>query len=93
MKATLVLRRRIDLDERSRVEAVIWEVPRPVAGSSHSYKYRLAYVVDDICLLRFDNEARKGDHIHRGAEEVRYEFTTEDRLLRDFWREVERLRA
>jgi hypothetical protein len=92
MKATLVLKRRFDLDERSRVETVIWAVPRSVSGSRHAFKYRLAYVVDGVCVLRFDNEAGKGDHIHRGSEEIRYEFTTAERLLRDFWREVEGLR-
>jgi hypothetical protein len=92
MKARLILRRRIELDERSLAEVVIWAVPKPLSGSKHGFKYRLAYVVDGTCVLRFDNETGKGDHIHRGSEETRYEFTTAERLLRDFWSEVERLR-
>jgi hypothetical protein len=93
MKARLVLKRRFELDERSFVEAVIWAVPGPVLGSAHGFKYRLAYVVDAICVLRFDNETGKGDHLHRLSGETPYEFTTTERLLRDFWREVERHRG
>ncbi len=50
------------LDERSFVEIVIWRVPGLVRGSGHEYKYRLAFVVDGVCVLRYDNEAAKGDH-------------------------------
>ncbi len=34
------------------------------AGSSHGFKYRLAYVVDGVCVVRYDNEVDKGDHRH-----------------------------
>jgi len=53
------------LDERHqiRVDAFvalrIWRVPSPVRGSSHAYKYSLAYVVGGINVLRYDNEAGK----------------------------------
>ena len=29
-------------------------------------KYSLAYVVEGECVLRYDNEAGKGDHIRLG---------------------------
>jgi Family of unknown function (DUF6516) len=45
-------------------ELVVWLVPEPVPGSMHSYKYRLAYVVNDVCRVRYDNERDKGDHRH-----------------------------
>jgi hypothetical protein len=90
--ARLLLReRRIIADDRF-AEIVIWEVPRPVAGSRHSFKYRLALVVDEQCVLRFDNETGKGDHKHAGAVEVRYGFTSLEQLLADFWGEVEKWR-
>lgn len=60
-------------------------------GSEHSFKYRLACIVDDVCLLRYDNEAGKGDHKHLGAREVPYVFTTLDQLVEDFWADVARL--
>jgi hypothetical protein len=39
-----------------------------VRGSRHQYKYRLVLVVNDDCVLRYDNEAGKGDHKHVGAD-------------------------
>ena len=35
-------------------------------GSTHDYKYALAYVVAGQCVIRYDNEAGKGDHKHFG---------------------------
>jgi hypothetical protein len=51
----------------------------------------LALVVDDVCVLRYDNEAGKGDYKHVGTQEVPYSFTTLDRLIDDFWADVARL--
>ena len=67
-------------------------MPRPVRGSSHRYKYRLAFVVDEVCVLRFDNEAGKGDHHHVGAREVPYRFVDLPQLVDDFWNGVRRWR-
>jgi hypothetical protein len=49
-------------------ELVLWSVPEPVTGSTHEFKYRLAYVVDGVCVVRYDNEVRKGDHRNRPAK-------------------------
>ena len=65
-------------------ELVIWQVPESVSGSTHSYKYRLAYVVNDVCRVRYDNERGKGDHRHLDGEEAPYVFRGLDRLLSDF---------
>lgn len=70
---------------------IIWSVPRPPAGSRHGYKYRLACIVDEVCVLRYDNEAGKGDHKHLGEREVPYTFTTLDQLVDDFLADVTRL--
>ena len=64
-------------------------MPRPPRGSRHRFKYRLAFVVDAVCVLRFDNETGKGDHKHVGEIEVPYRFTTIEQLIEDFWNEVE----
>ena len=71
------------------MDAVIWEVPSPVPGSGHNLKYRLAFIVDGLCVLRYDNEAGKGDHKHVGNHEMPYRFVSMDQLLDDFWHEVE----
>lgn len=61
MKAIELLRRRVIFSETKFAELVLWRVPKPLKGSKHSYKYRLAYVVEGECVLRYDNETGKGD--------------------------------
>jgi Family of unknown function (DUF6516) len=92
MAAELLIDERHVLDARAFVEIVVWRLPRQVPGSRHLFKYRLALVVNEVCLLRYDNETGKGDHRHVGAKEARYSFVDPDTLLADFWRDVERLR-
>ena len=74
MRAILLLRERLVLGERRFADIVIWRVPSPFRGSSHALKYSLAFVVDDVCVLRFDNETGKGDHKHIGEREVPMHF-------------------
>ena len=90
MKATLVARTRIVYAEYAFVELVLWKVPAPVAGSSHEFKYRLAYVVDGVCVVRYDNEVGNGDHRHYGEKESEYAFTTPEALLAAFERDIAR---
>ena len=75
MKATLMLRERISLDDESFVELVVWKLPEPLAASTHDFKYRLALVHQNACVMRYDNEAGKGDHKHLGEVEEAYNFT------------------
>jgi hypothetical protein len=93
MAAELLIDERHVLDPDTFVEIVVWRVPHSVRGSSHDLKYRLALVRDGVCVLRYDNEAGKGDHCHWGRREEPYAFTTSDVLLADFWRDVERWRT
>jgi len=88
MSARLVLRQRTQLADDRFIELVIWRVPVAVPGSKHDFKYRLALVVDEVCVLRYDNEAGKGDHKHVGIVEVPYSFSTIEQLLADFRRDV-----
>lgn len=90
MKAESLLRERHQLRSDAFVELRIWRVPSRVPGSTHDYKYSLAYIVRGRCVLRYDNEAGKGDHRHVGGKETRYAFTSPDKPLKDFWRDVDR---
>ena len=92
MKAELLLHERHQVTEDSFAELRIWRVPSPVQASRHQYKYSLAYVVAGKCVLRYDNEAGKGDHRHFGGRESAYTFTDPERLLADFWADVDRWR-
>lgn len=88
MKATLLLRNRIELSDACFVELVVWQLPRTLSGSVHRFKYRLALVSDQICVLRYDNEAGKGDHRHIDGVEVDYDFRGLEQLQQDFWDDV-----
>jgi Family of unknown function (DUF6516) len=90
MKAVPLLRTRIALSESAFAELVLWQVPAPVAGSRHGYKYRLAYVVDGVCVVRYDNEVGKGDHRHIDGKESIYAFKTPAGLIADFQRDIAR---
>lgn len=76
------------MSETAFVEMVVWRLPAPVSRSSHSFKYRLALVVDGVCVLRYDNEAGKGDHKHFGSDQAIYQFKSPQLLLEDFWHDV-----
>ena len=91
MPAEPLLDERHVLGESAFVELVVWRVPAPVRGSQHEYRYRLALVVDGECVLRYDNEAGKGDHRHVDDKEYEYRFKTAEQLLADFWKEVEEM--
>jgi len=92
MHARLLLRERRILAEDRFAEMVVWQLPEPSAGSRHRYKYRLAFVVDGVCVVRFDNEAGKGDHKHIGEAEAPYGFTTLAALVHDFLSAIEQWR-
>jgi len=90
MKARSLVDRRVALTPTAFVEMVLWETATPLPGGSHAYKYRLALVSRGVCVLRYDNEAGKGDHRHLGKEELGYGFRGVDRLLSDFEADVRR---
>ncbi len=72
---------------------VVWRVPKPVPPSRHSLKYSLFYGrpgVRDIC---YDNERGKGDHRHFQGGETKYDFSTVEQLMSDFWDDVHALRG
>ena len=90
MRATLLVRTRSVYSEASFAELVLWRLPAVLEGSTHAYKYRLAYVVRGVCVVRYDNEAGKGDHRHFGERETKYSFTTPEALIEAFERDIAR---
>lgn len=93
MKARLIVSGREPVGADAFAEIVIWKLPQSLKGSTHGNKYRLAYVVEKACVMRYDNELGKGDHRHIEGREERYDFTTLGALLEAFWRDVARLRS
>lgn len=90
MKANLLHKRRIVYAPNAFAEVVIWTLPTAATASIHSYKYRLAYVVHGRCVVRYDNEAGKGDHRHYGLVETAYRYRSIKHLMADFEADIER---
>ena len=89
MKAVKLICTRIVYSESAYAELVLWRLPKPLSGSLHKFKSRLAYIVLGKCILRYDNEAGKGDHWHFDGKESAYVFTTPEQLVADFQNDIE----
>jgi len=93
-KAILLYREKYHFDDGSIREMVLWKLPEDSGERPHGLKYRLYYgTADGVCLVRYDNEAGKGDHRHYGED---YEepclFSTPEQLVEDFLADVDRYR-
>lgn len=73
------------------IEVVLWQLPRASAERPHGLKYRLYCGRGKACVVRYDNEAGKGDHRHYGEREEQYAFVSVEVLLADFAGDVGRL--
>jgi hypothetical protein len=89
MMATLI-HRFLQAYRLGRIEGVIWKVPESIHPSSHTYKYRLVYIVNGERIVGYDNERGKGDHRHIGRRERPYHFEDVPTLIRDFMKDVEK---
>ncbi len=69
-----------------RLDMVIWQLPTPTPDRPHGLKYRLYAGRDGKTMVRYDNEAGKGDHKHVGEAEVEvaYRFVSIGKLVSDF---------
>ncbi len=90
MNAIRLLHNRIVYAENAFAELVLWQLPQPLPGSPHAFKYRLAFVVNGVCVLRYDNEAGKGEHRHVGTTESEDAYTTPEALIADFQNDIAR---
>lgn len=86
----MLVRTRIVYSTTAFAELVLWQLAKPLAGCTHRFKYRLAYVVGGTCVLRYDNEAGKGDHRHYAGKERAYGFSDADKLIADFQADIAR---
>lgn len=93
MKAEPVLSYRQQLTDSLFKEVRVWRLPRPLAGSPHPFKYRLALVSHGRCVLRYDNERGKGDHKHVGEQQHPLTFVSMPQLLIDFDHDIHCWRA
>ena len=92
MKAGPLPHEHHQVSEDSLAELRIWQVTSPVPGSEHAYKYSLACITAGECVLRYDNEAGKGNHKHMGENEIQYTFANSAGLLEEFCSDIDRWR-
>ncbi len=93
MRATLLLRERVEYPDGALIEMKIWQVPTPVPPTTHGLKYSLVYVVLGHRVVGYDNERGKGDHRHLGPIEMPYQFISAARLIEDFRADVMAVRG
>ena len=92
MKTTLIYRKTETRADGVKLDMVIWQLPSETADRSHGIKYRLWAGRAGKTLVRYDNEAGKGDHKHVGAVEMPYVWRGLEWLVADFVAEVEALK-
>lgn len=93
MKATRAYYDRAEYPDGAIVEMTIWQVPSPVVGSTHSFKYSLFYGFPGQRIVGYDNERGKGDHRHYGGREEPYSFSTVEALVASFLSDVRLVRG
>ena len=75
-------------------QMVIWALAAPTTDRPHGLKYRLYYGdAEGRCLVRYDNETGKGDHVHRGEREDPYVFTSVEALVAAFLDDIDAARG
>ncbi|MFX2609528.1 toxin-antitoxin system TumE family protein [Enterobacter mori] len=93
MSAELLIKKRDYFPKEDAFTSItVWAVDPSIRGSQHEYKYSLAYVVQGVCVMRYDNEAGKGDHKHIGDIEYPVSFSSLEDLINQFFTDVNILR-
>ncbi|MEK6672503.1 MAG: DUF6516 family protein [Nitrospirota bacterium] len=90
MKAQLIAYRKVIDELGNIIEIKVWQLPKPPADKPHGYRYSVVYISDDIRVIGYDNAEGKGDHRHYGKTNKSYKFKSIDRLLEDFYNDIER---
>jgi len=94
VKAKLIYRSKLIYPDGAIREMVIWQLPKRTQERQHGLKYRLYYGDSEgNCLVRYDNETGKGDHRHLKNKEEPYKFTTVEKLVADFQRDINKFRG
>ncbi|SFU97454.1 hypothetical protein SAMN02799631_03546 [Methylobacterium sp. 174MFSha1.1] len=94
-KAVLLFSEKRVYQDGAILQAKLWRLPdaKRVPGSTHTLKYSLYYGRPGHRIVSYDNEAGKGDHVHRGNIETPYQFVSVEQLMMDFLSEVRALRG
>jgi hypothetical protein len=89
-KARLILYEKQVEEDASIIEVKIWSVP-PSTRQPHGVKYSLVYIHAGHRVLGYDN-AHGHHHRHYMGSSQRYAFKNMQNLLRDFSRDLNRIK-
>ena len=91
MAATLIYHSKVQLLHKKTeavaiAEAKVWKVPKS-KDYPDGVKYTLFLVLKETgeTIIGFDNHKPKGHHFHKGSNEERYNFVSQDALVVEFW--------
>ena len=93
MQAKLIFRDKFVYADGAIREMVIWKLPKPDDERPHGLKYSLFYGLPGRSLVRYDNERGKSDHRHYEQREEAYMFSSAEQMIRDFQKDIDRLRG
>ncbi|MCF7979789.1 MAG: DUF6516 family protein [Chromatiaceae bacterium] len=89
MAAQCIIHYRKRLADGLFKELKVWRLSAPLPGSAHPFKYSLALIANEYCVLRYDNERGKGDHKHVEGQEQPIAWRGLDALLADFDQDIQ----
>jgi hypothetical protein len=92
MPAILLLKDKYLYPDGAIREMWIWALSKFDRERPHGLKYGLFYGYPGRCLVRYDNERGKSDHRHYENKEEPYYFTTVEKLVEDFSKDIQKLR-
>jgi Family of unknown function (DUF6516) len=93
MQAKLIYQEKYIYADGAIREMVLWQLPEKTTDRPHGLKYRLYYGISDgTCLVRYDNETRKGEHRHIRGREEPYIFKNVETLVANFLADIEEAR-
>jgi hypothetical protein len=72
MKARKVMDDKLVLADGRLIQRLVWQLPEATAERPHGLKYRLYCGREGRCIVRYDNETGKGDHVHYGEDDERH---------------------
>ena len=93
MNAKLLLHDKYVYADGAIREMVLWKLPKADPERPHGLKYSLYYGIKGERIVGYDNERGKGDHRHYRDREERYSFTSVEKLIEDFRRDIDNERG
>jgi hypothetical protein len=91
MKARLIYYRKNVEPNGDIIEMKLWNVPVS-KDKPEGIRYSLVYARGGERIIGYDNAESKGHHRHHGDQEDLYSFKGVDVLIRDFFRDVKKIR-